>query len=78
MLSGVLHSPRAIQVNLEIMRAFVKFRTLLETNRELSLKISQLEAKYDRSFKVVFDALRELMMKPVSSKRIIGLGNPDG
>ncbi len=73
MLSGVLHSPRAIQVNLEIMRTFIKLRTLLETNRELSLKIDQLEKKYDKDFKIVFDALRELMMKPTQPKRIKGL-----
>lgn len=77
MLSGVLRSPRAIQVNLEIMRAFVRLRALLETNRELSLKISHLERKYDKNFKVVFEALRELMMKPKLPKRIVGLGNPD-
>jgi len=74
MLSGVLHSPRAIQVNLEIMRAFIKFRSLIESNRELSLKINQLEQKYDQQFKIVFDALRELMLKPRLPKTIIGLG----
>ncbi len=74
MLSGVLHSPRAIQVNLEIMRTFVKLRTLIESNRELSLKIEQLEQKYDADFKVVFDALRELMMSPTEPPKITGLG----
>lgn len=72
MLSGVLHSPRAIQVNLEIMRAFVKLRSIVETNRELSLKLGQLEQKYDKRFKIVFDALRKLMASP-SPKRIVGL-----
>ncbi len=77
MLSGVLHSSRAIKVNLEIMRTFVKLRGLLESNRELSLKLSQLEQKYDHQFKVVFDAIRELMIKPKLQKRIIGLGSED-
>jgi len=74
MLSGVLHSSRAIQVNLEIMRAFVKLRIILESNRELSLKMRQLEQKYDLNFKIVFDALKALMEKPRPPKRIIGLG----
>jgi hypothetical protein len=77
MLSGVLHSPRAVQVNLEIMRTFIKLRSLLEGNRELSLKLSQLEQKYDIQFKVVFDALRELMLKPGLPKKITGLGKKE-
>lgn len=76
MLSGVLHSPRAIQVNLEIMRTFVRLRGFLESNRELSLKLGQLEQKYDRRFKIVFDALRKMMATP-APKRIAGLGKAD-
>jgi hypothetical protein len=73
MLSGVLHSPRAIEVNLEIMRAFVRLRAFVGSNHDLSLKLDQLERKYDRRFKVVFDALRKLMASP-PPKRIVGLG----
>jgi hypothetical protein len=61
MLSSVLNSPRAIQVNIEIMRAFVRLRQLLSTNAELARQLSALEKKYDRKFKIVFDAIRELM-----------------
>lgn len=64
MLSSVLRSPRAIQVNIEIMRAFVRLRRLLATNAELSRKLAALESKYDAQFKVVFDAIRELMKPP--------------
>ncbi len=73
MLSGVLHSSRAIQVNLEIMRAFIRLRSFVESNHELSLKLDQLERKYDKRFKIVFDALRRLMASP-PPKRIVGLG----
>ena len=73
MLSGVLHTSRAIQVNLEIMRAFIKLRTNFEHNKELSLKIDQLEQKHDEDYKVVFDALRELMINPGLPKKIAGL-----
>lgn len=73
MLSSVLRSPRAIQVNIEIMRAFVKLRRLLATNAELARKLTALESKYDAQFKVVFDAIRELMKPPEpGSKRPIG------
>jgi hypothetical protein len=57
MLSGVLKSPRAIRVNVEIMRAFVKLRQMLASNAELAHKLDELEKKYDRQFKVVFDAI---------------------
>jgi hypothetical protein len=61
MLSGVLHSPRAIAVNVEIMRAFVRMRQLLAANTELARKLAELEARYDQRFQVVFDAIRQLM-----------------
>lgn len=61
MLSGVLHSPRAVQVNIAIMRTFVKLRELLATHKDLAQKLEALEKKYDRQFKVVFDAIRQLM-----------------
>ena len=60
-LSSVLRSPRAIAVNIEIMRAFVRMRALIDTNRELAKKLSALEQKYDKQFKVVFQAIYDLM-----------------
>lgn len=64
MLSSVLRSPRAVQVNIAIMRAFVRLRELLLTNADLSRKLAELEAKYDSQFKVVFEAIRQLMAPP--------------
>jgi hypothetical protein len=64
MLSSVLRSDRAVQVNIQIMRTFVKLRRMLATHEELSRKLAALERKYDRQFKVVFDAIRELMAPP--------------
>ena len=64
MLSSVLRSKRAITVNIEIMRAFVKLRQLLVSNVELSRRLDELESKYDKQFRVVFDAIRQLMATP--------------
>ncbi len=61
MLSSVLNSPRAIQVNIGIMRAFVKVRELLATNKDLARKLEELEEKFDGQFRIVFDAIRQLM-----------------
>jgi hypothetical protein len=72
MLSSVLNSKRAIQVNIEIMRTFVRLRQMLASNAELSSKLAELEKKYDRQFKVVFDAIRQLMSPPVSPRKEIG------
>jgi hypothetical protein len=77
MLSSLLRSPRAVRVNIEIMRAFVKLRRLLETHADLAQKLDQLERKYDAKFKVVFEAIRELMAPPVSSKKRIGFRSDD-
>ncbi len=75
MLSSVLHSKRAIQVNVEIMRAFVRLRQMLASHADLARKLDALEKKYNPQFKVVFDAIRELM-KPPELKRIrIGFRN---
>ncbi|MEK7758595.1 MAG: ORF6N domain-containing protein, partial [Pseudomonadota bacterium] len=75
MLSSVLHSDRAIHVNIEIMRAFVRLRQLLATNVELARKLATLERKYDAQFKIVFDAIREPMTPPEpKKKRPIGFG----
>jgi len=75
MLSSVLRSPQAVQVNIEVMRAFVRLRQLLMTNEDLATKLAALERKYDRhdaQFRVVFQAIRELMTPPTSKKRPIG------
>ena len=72
MLSTVLNSERAIQVNIEIMRAFVRLQEMIATHRDLARKLETLEKKYDAQFKVVFDAIRELMTPPESKKRKIG------
>ncbi len=72
MLSSVLRSKRAITVNVEIMRAFVKLRQMLASNAELSRRLDELESKYDRQFKVVFDAIRELMSPVVRDRKEIG------
>ena len=68
MLSSVLRSKRAVQVNIEIMRTFVRLRQMLASNRELAKRLDELEKKYDAQFRVVFDAIRQLM-KPQESKR---------
>jgi len=72
MLSSVLRSKRAIFVNVEIMRAFVKLRRMLASNTELSRRFDELESKYDRQFKVVFDAIRQLMSSPLPRRKQIG------
>jgi hypothetical protein len=64
MLSSVLRSPRAVAVNVEIMRAFVRLRQLLSTHADLARKLEELEQKYDGQFRVVFDAIRQLMTPP--------------
>jgi hypothetical protein len=69
MLSSVLKSARAIQVNVEIMRAFVRLRGLIGQNRELARRLDALESKYDAQFRVVFDAIRELMTPPAPAPR---------
>ncbi len=72
MLSAVLRSKRAVAVNIEIMRAFVRLRRMLASNEELARKLAALERKYDTQFKVVFDAIRELMTPPATKRRRIG------
>ncbi|MDA8107716.1 MAG: hypothetical protein M0015_03680 [Betaproteobacteria bacterium] len=74
MLSSVLRSPRAVRVNIEILRAFVKLRQMLASNAELARKLTALERRYDAQFKVVFDAIRELMTPPAAKRRSIGFG----
>jgi hypothetical protein len=76
MLSSVLRSSRAVQVNIAIMRTFVRLREMLLSNAELARKLAALENKYDAQFKVVFDAIRELMLPPVPRQRKIGFHPP--
>jgi len=72
MLSSVLRSARAVSMNIEIMRAFVRLRRMLQTNEALSRKLAALEKRYDAQFRVVFDAIRELMAPPTQPRRPIG------
>ena len=77
MLSSVLRSKRAVAVNIEIMRAFVRLRRMLASNEELARKLAVLEKKYDAEFKVVFNAIRELMKPPGAEQTedwVSGLG----
>ncbi len=72
MLSSVLNSERAILVNIQIMRTFTKLREMLLTHAEFRQKIEAMERKYDQQFRVVFDAIRELLTPPEKPKRRIG------
>lgn len=72
MLSSVLRSKRAVQVNIAIMRTFVRLREMLLSNADLARKLAALENKYDRQFKIVFDAIRQLMTPPDRPRRQIG------
>jgi hypothetical protein len=83
MLSGILRSPRAIQANIAIMRAFVRQRRMLANHEELARKLDKIESKYDAQFRVVFDAIRKLMApsepprkRPPGSLRDVGSGRP--
>jgi hypothetical protein len=72
MLSSILNSERAIDVNINIMRAFVKLRDMVASNKELAKKLNELEKKYDAQFRIVFDAIREIITTPEKPKRRIG------
>src|SRR3972149_8492853 len=72
MLSSVLNSERAMHVNIQIMRTFTKLREMLASNKELAKKLDNLEKKYDTQFKVVFDAIRQLMTPPEPKRKRIG------
>ena len=80
MLSSVLRSKRAIQVNIAIMRAFVTFREMLATHKDLADKLAELEQRYDEKFRVVFEAIRQLMAQPTldRERRQIGFSNDVG
>jgi len=70
MMSSVLRSKRAIQVNIQIMRTFTKFREMLSIHKELQEKIEQMERKYDQQFKVVFEAIKHILTPPEKPKQI--------
>jgi len=72
MAANVLNSERAVQASVEVVRAFVKLRQMLVSNTELARKLNKLEGKYDRQFKIVFDAIRQLMSPPLSGRKQIG------
>jgi len=72
MLATVLNSPVAVKASIQVVRAFVRLRQLLASNEELARKIDAMEKKYDAQFKVVFDAIRQLMTPPEKHKREIG------
>jgi hypothetical protein len=72
MLSSILNSKRAIQVNIQIMRAFTRLREILGTHEVLRRKIEQMEKKYDGQFKIAFEAIRRLMTPPETPKQKIG------
>ncbi|MEY2501625.1 MAG: hypothetical protein QOI07_1959 [Verrucomicrobiota bacterium] len=72
MLSSVLRSPRAVEVNIAIMRTFVQLRRLMDSNRDLARKIETLEKKYDEQFATVFAAIKQLIAPPASPRKQIG------
>jgi hypothetical protein len=74
MLSSVLRSDRAVRVNIEIMRTFVRLRQMLRANVDLARKLAALERQYDEQFKIVFDAIRRLVAPPEPNRRRIGFG----
>jgi len=77
MLSSVLRSERAIQVNIAIMRAFVRLKEMIASHKDLARKLTELEKKYDKQFAVVFEALRQLMEPPKTKRRSIGFETSD-
>lgn len=76
MLSTVLNSERAVRVNIEIMRAFVRLRQIIASDADLSRRLDELEKKYDHQFKVVFEAIRQLIEPPPADRKQIGFRKP--
>jgi hypothetical protein len=77
MLSSVLRSERAVRVNIEIMRAFVRLRQMLAGNADLSRRLDDLEQRYDHQFGAVFEAIRQLMAPALTPKRQLGFRPTD-
>lgn len=78
MLASVLNSPVAVRASIEVVRAFVRLRQMLASHEDLARKLAVLEKKYDAQFKVVFDAIRQLMTPPTPQQRRIGFQKKDG
>ena len=78
MLSSVLNSKRAIEINIEIMRAFLKLRQMLDAHKDLRRKLAELEKKYDDQLKIVFEAIAELMTPVEESQKKIGFELKEG
>ena len=78
MLSSVLHSPRAVKVNIEIMRTFVRLRRLLASHADLAARLEELEQRYDAQFRVVFDAIRQMMAPEEKERKPIGFRVEEG
>lgn len=72
MLANVLKNPKAVQTSIQVVRAFVQLREMIASHKHLALKLAQLEKKYDSQFKSVFDAIRQLMVPPIQTKKRIG------
>ena len=72
MAASVLNCERAVEASVQAVRAFVKLRQMLASNAELARKLDELEKKYDRQFKIVFDAIRQLMSPPLAKPKVIG------
>jgi len=78
MLASVLNSPTAVYASIQVVRAFVRLRGILATHRDLARKLEDLERKYDAQFRVVFDAIRELMQPLDPPRKRIGFATPTG
>ncbi len=79
MLASVLNSPTAVEVSIQVVRAFIRLREAAASHRDLARKLDVLERKYDAQFRTVFDAIRELMKPPDPRRRAIGFhGDRDG
>ena len=72
MTANILNSELAVQASVQVVRAFVRLRKMVTSNTELARKLDELEGKYNRQFKVVFDAIRQLMSPPVPGRKQIG------
>ena len=72
MLSGILKSERAVEVNIAIMRTFVQLRKLMSSNKELAKKINDMENKYDEQFHVIFEAIKQLIIEENKPRKVIG------
>ncbi len=77
MLASLLNTPIAVQASVQVVRAFIRLREMLATHKDLARRLEELEKKYDAQFKVVFDAIRQLMAPPERSRQSIGVRTRD-